>query len=121
MKLAAMKSKDKIEIEWWSRKPKNKPILVSTWYRPPDSNIVLLKCLEESIRRIDGENKEIIIARDVELINACLLNVDYVNPSIKKMKDLIDLYQLQQHIDKQSTESRITHCSHANSFRYYTY
>jgi exonuclease III len=28
------------------RKPKSKPVLVSIWYRPPDSNIELLECLK---------------------------------------------------------------------------
>ena len=54
---------------------------------------------------VDDENKEIIIAGD---FNCDLLKKDCVNPSIKKMKDLIDIYQLQQYIDK---PSRITNCS----------
>ena len=51
------------------------------------------------------KTKEIIIAGD---FNCDLLKKGCVNPSIKKMKDLIDIYQLQQHIDK---PSRITNCS----------
>ena len=54
---------------------------------------------------MDDENKEIIIAGD---FNCDLLKKDCANPSIKKMKDLINIYQLQQHIDK---PSRITNCS----------
>ena len=54
---------------------------------------------------MDDENKEIIIAGD---FNCDLLKKDCVSPSIKKMKDLIDIYQLQQHIDK---PSRITNSS----------
>jgi hypothetical protein len=41
----------------------------------------------------------IIITGD---FNCDLLKKDHVNPNIKKMKDLIDIYQLQQHIDKPS-------------------
>jgi endonuclease/exonuclease/phosphatase family metal-dependent hydrolase len=49
--------------------------------------------------KLDDENKEIIITGD---FNCDLLKKDYVNPNIKMMKDLIDIYQLQQHIDKPS-------------------
>jgi hypothetical protein len=74
-------------------------VLVSTWYRPPDSNIELLECFENFLKKLDDENKEIIITGD---FNCDLLKKDYVNPNIKMMKDLIDIYQLQQHIDKPS-------------------
>ena len=80
-------------------------LLVSTWYRPPDSNIVFLQYFEEFLRKMDDENKEITIAGD---FNCDLLKKDCVSRSIKKMKDLIDIYQLQQHIDK---PSRITNSS----------
>jgi exonuclease III len=46
------------------RKPKSKPVLVSTWYRPPDWNIELLECFEICLKTIDDENKEIIITGD---------------------------------------------------------
>ncbi len=46
------------------RKPKSKPVLVSTWYRPPDSNIELLECFEKFLQKIDDENKEMIITGD---------------------------------------------------------
>ena len=74
-------------------------MLLSTWYRPPDSNIELLKCFEIFLKKTDDENKEIIINGDFK---CDMLKKDWVNPNIKKMKDLIDIYQLQQHIDKPS-------------------
>jgi hypothetical protein len=54
---------------------------------------------ENILKKIDDENKEIIITGD---FNCDLLKKDCVNPNIKKMKDLTDIYQLQQHIDKPS-------------------
>ena len=87
------------------RKPKTKPVLVATWYRPPDLNIELLECFEKFLKKIDDENKEITISGD---FNCDLLKKDCVNSSIKKMKDLIDIYQLQQHVKK---PSRTTYCS----------
>ena len=39
------------------RKPKSKPILVSTSYRPPDSNIMFLQCLEKFGKRMTKAKK----------------------------------------------------------------
>jgi exonuclease III len=47
------------------RKPKSKPVLVSTWYRPPDSNIELLEWFEKYLKKSGDENKEIIITGDL--------------------------------------------------------
>ena len=56
-------------------------MLVATWYRPPDSNIELLEYFKKFLKKIDDENKEIIISGD---FNCDLLKKDCVNPSIKK-------------------------------------
>lgn len=66
-------------------------MLVSVWYRPPDSNIEILECFEEFLQKIDDENKEIIISGD---FNYDFLKKDCVSPNIKEMKNLIDIYQL---------------------------
>ena len=87
------------------RKPKSKPILVSTSYRLPCRFKYSVSTMFRKIWKTDDESKEIIIADD---FNCDLLKKDFVNPSIKKIKDLIDIYQLQQHIDR---PSRITNCS----------
>jgi hypothetical protein len=58
-----------------------------------------IECFENVLKNLDDEKKEIIITGD---FNCDLLKKDSVNPNIKKMKDLIDIYQLQQHIDKPS-------------------
>ena len=42
-------------------KYKTKPFLVSTWYKPPDSTIDLLKKFENILQQIDMEGKESII------------------------------------------------------------
>ena len=51
---------------------------------------------EKFLQEIDNENKEMIITGDS---NCDMLCNDNNNPSIKKLKDVIDIYQLQQHID----------------------
>ena len=37
-------------------KPRSKPFLVGTWYRPPNSQRELLSLFEDSVERIDIEN-----------------------------------------------------------------
>ena len=65
------------------RKPKSKPLLISTWYRPPDSKFDLFDRFEKFIQEIDNENKEMIITGD---FNCDMLSNDNNNPNIKKIK-----------------------------------
>ena len=47
-------------------KPKNKPMLVSTWYLPPDSiSIELFDKFENYLQKADDENQELIITGDL--------------------------------------------------------
>ena len=78
------------------KKPKSKPVLISTWYCPPDSKSDIFDSFEKFIQEIDNEDKEMIIAGD---FNCDMLSNDNNNPNIKKLKDVLDIYQLQQHID----------------------
>ena len=41
-------------------KPKSKPFLINSWYRPPNSSQECLNVYEELITRMDSENKEVI-------------------------------------------------------------
>jgi hypothetical protein len=76
------------------QKPKAKPILVITWYRPPNSNINILNDFEKLLQEISDKNVDLIITGD--------LNCDMIatNPThhTKKLSDLINEYQLKQHI-----------------------
>jgi hypothetical protein len=66
---------------------------VSTWYRPPDSSIELFDKFENFLQKADDENKELITGD----LNCNLLATEK-NTHIKKLNDLMDVYQLQQHI-----------------------
>jgi exonuclease III len=46
------------------KKPKRRPLLISTWYRPPNSSCELLNYFEQFLKQLDDENKEIIITGD---------------------------------------------------------
>ena len=47
------------------RKPKSKPVLISTWYRPPSAKIELFQKFENFLKLIDNEDKDIIIIGDL--------------------------------------------------------
>ena len=83
------------------KKPKSKPLLISTWYRPPNSSCELLNDFEQFLK-LDDENKEIIITGD---FNCNLLEQSKSLPT-SKLVDLIDIFQLQQHIQ---SPTRTTH------------
>ena len=48
-------------------KPKMKPFLITTWYRPPNSSIDKLKEFEKLLQDIDYEDKESIIMGDINI------------------------------------------------------
>ena len=86
------------------RKPKSKPVLISTWYRPPSAKIELFQKFENFLKLIDNEDKDIIITGD--------LNCNFIehnqNKATSKLIDIIDIFQLQQHIQ---TPTRTTYNS----------
>ena len=43
------------------KKLKSKPLLITTWYRPPNSSIELFSDFENFLELLEDENKEIII------------------------------------------------------------
>lgn len=81
------------------KKPNTKPILTSTWYRPPNSNTELLDRFELFLQNIDNENKETIITGDFYLD---LLPKENKGSSTRRFLELLTTYQLQQIIDKPS-------------------
>ena len=89
------------------RKPNAKPILISTWYRPPNSNSEILDSFEIFLQNIDKENKEIIITGD---FNIDLMPSETENSTAKRLKELLNTYQLSQLIKKPTriTESTKT-------------
>ena len=78
------------------KKPKSKPFLVTTWYRPPDSKIEILEKFETCLLNLDKEEKESIVLGD---FNCNLLskspdqNTDYLN-------FLVEAYQYVQLINE---------------------
>ena len=87
------------------RKPNAKPILISTWYRPPNSNSEILDFFEIFLRSIDQENKKIIRTGD---FNIYLMPSDIENSNIKRLKEMLNTYQLSQLINKPTRTTELT-------------
>ena len=69
------------------KKPKSKPLLITTWYRPPNSNIELFSEFENFLELLEDENKEIIITGDLN----CDLLEQNKNLPTSKLLDLVDV------------------------------
>ncbi len=89
------------------KKPNTKPILISTWYRPQNSNTKWLDGFEFFLQNVDNENIETVITGD---FNIDLLPKENESSTNRRLLELLTTYQLQQIIDKPTrvTESTKT-------------
>ena len=78
------------------KKPRSKSVLVSTWYRPPDSPMSQFIEFEKMIGSFDAENVEYFLLGD--------LNVDLISttesPTKNKLKEILDIYGIEQLINQ---------------------
>ena len=85
-------------------KPRSKPFLVSTWYRPPQSSPDLFSTFERISDNIDAENLELYLMG----VSNCNLLSEVVNNNSSHLLNIIHIYGLTQLI----TEStRVTQYS----------
>ena len=85
-------------------RPRSKPFLVSTWYRPPQSSPDLFSTFERIFDNIDAENLELYL---MGVLNCNLLS-EVVSNNSSHLLNIIDIYGLTQLI----TEStRVTQYS----------
>ena len=85
-------------------RPRSKPFLVSTWYRPPQSSPDLFSTFERIFDNIDAENLELYL---MGVLNCNSLS-EVVNNNSSHLLNIIDIYGLTQLI----TEStRVTQYS----------
>ena len=87
-------------------KPKSKPFLINTWYRPPRVPSAVFANFEECVKKMDMENKEIILVGDFNCDwdpekNRISWQTDY-------LKDIANTYQFRQLI---TGHTRITESS----------
>ena len=74
------------------QKPRSKPFVVATWYRPPDSPIGIFSLFETLIGKLDSENIEYYLMED---LNCDMIATRYNNNTCKLMS-ITDIYGLQQ-------------------------
>ena len=71
-------------------KPRSKPFLVSTWYRPPQSSPDLFSTFERIIDKIDAENLELYLMGDLN----CNLLSEVVSNNSSHLLNIVDIYGL---------------------------
>ena len=69
------------------QKPRSKPFVVATWYRPPDSPIGIFSPFETLIGKIDSENIEYFLMGDV---NCDMIATRYDN-NTRKLMSITDI------------------------------
>ena len=77
-------------------KPNSKPFIIVSVYRPPDAPPTFFIDLEDILKKIDDERKEMYILDD---LNCDLLPI-VSDCATKKLKSLLETYLLSQLIDE---------------------
>ena len=85
-------------------KPRSKPFLIVTWYRPPNSVVEKFNHLETLLGKLDAENIEYYLVGDLN----CDLSSTVLDHSSRLLIDITETYNLQQLITEQT---RITNSS----------
>ena len=74
----------------------SKPLLIATWYRPPNSKLDIFTNFELFLFKCDMENKELILGGDLN----CDVNKLAPDSQTHKLQTLSSLYQLTQVINE---------------------
>ena len=85
-------------------KPRAKPFLIATWYRPPNSPVAKFDYVETLLGRLDSENIEQYLTGDFN----CDLSSTVLDHNSKLLMDIVDLCNLSQLINE---PTRITDSS----------
>ena len=72
-------------------KPKAKPILLTTVYRPPNSTVEFMDVLENYINLLDEQQKELLVTGD---LNCDLSSSPLQSHFMRRLKDIFQLFQL---------------------------
>ena len=73
-------------------KPKLRPIIIATWYRPPQSPVSAFSEFENFLKAVDAEGKETLIVGDIN----CDIAETSIDPLCSSTKFLYDAYQFSQ-------------------------
>ena len=101
------------------KKPKSKPFLVTTWYRPPDSKVEIFDKFESYLLKLDQEDKESIIMGDTN----CNLLSQTFDHKAEHLKFITETYQYIQLIDQPtrftSSKGHALSLSHSQLLEYF--
>ena len=75
------------------RKPRAKPFLVITWYRPPDSTVDKFSCFEKLVGKLDARGLEYYLMGDIN-VNLAAPHSDNNSHLLTSITDLYGLHQL---------------------------
>ena len=73
-------------------KPKMKPFLITSIYRPPNSKVDFMDNLENYFNELDKQNSELIISGDLN----CDLAISDLQPQSRRLMEIFQLFQLKQ-------------------------
>ena len=93
------------------KKPKSRPFLLTTWYRPPDSKVEIFEKFESYLLKLDKEDKESMIVGDTN----CNLLPQTPDRNTEHLKFITETYQYIQLIDQ---PTRITTATRTLSITY---
>ena len=85
-------------------KPKAKPFIVCTWYRPPGSTTELTNRFEDVLQKLDSYHMEVDIIGDLN----CNVGATSPDCSTQKLLDICDTYQYRQLIDQPTRITQLT-------------
>ncbi len=86
-------------------KPRAKPFLITTWYRPPNSPLAMFNYFEILLGMLDSENIKYYLMGDFN----CDLSSIVLDHDSKLLKDIVVLYNLSQLIND-PTQITPQHC-----------
>ena len=73
-------------------KPKSKPFLINTVYRPPRSNANFMDELENYLHTLDDQDKELILTGDLN----CDPSFPVLQSQSRQLLDILELFQMKQ-------------------------
>ena len=82
-------------------KPKAKPFLINSWYKPPNTTLETFNAFEDLITRMDSENKEIILLGDyVTFMHTLVISIDLILCNLYKKLFYLNFYNMFSFKDK---------------------
>ena len=88
------------------QKPKAKPFLINTWYRPPNSSLEVFDSYEDIVKNMDIEDKEMVLVGDFNCDWS--LESSNSNPQKTRLVDIANLFQLEQQINEPTRVTKTT-------------